>query len=1030
MTRVLTFSMGLAMLFLVAAEVRAAQETIVLTETTPDTTISYGATAKVYGTSGENRVTIEIGANVTLINFPGTNIITIQSDSNLFKVSRSGATVTFEGPDNTFLKMPATTSIQKIYFKDNDITKTLTISNNEVILGDQVVTSESAEITLTIPVYITDYFPQSGPAGSYVLLKLEKSIADLGENIQVLYNQQKLDTDKVSQNSEDILQITIPEDAESGSIQVKSDKYVSNTVLFSVLSSISTPLVSQSVSPSSTKQSVSYNDEISVTIPSGVLDTTRNISISKVENSPTNAIAPFSQSFAYDVTIEGLEQLDDYIEIKVKYNPDLLNSEYPVEDQLMPMRYNDTEKSWIPLPYHVDINSQTLSIYTDHLCVIETIIITGLVIGNAGTWSGVGQELLNDIYITPEGNFRLLYSKSGIDSNNHLEDTTWSRTTYSDPLYPVTSYQTGHPKFIQDMGNLLETVLKQYVSVYNFKDPITKPGWLWGTSKNPITVKMDSWWTVTGGGGDPNYEKIWEIIHFPTLYLYDFSQFTSYATIGHELFHRMEAEYYGIAGFKAPANLWWMEAAAEYAGNRAAWPGKQLDNLHEKTGSDFLSYPISTTGVTGSTNGWQKEQEYQYAASAFIQFLVEKKSLDFKSMMEHVSGGSPLYTPLEMLNGYKSLILAQYYRDFAAWGVFGDDSFLKKYKISEIAERKDSITVNNNASIKLSFTGGNFSTINIYKFDQEYDRTADVPGADRTIGKDDIHEISVNKGDVLYLLATNSGQEDETLYVSVREMLKEEQKQELPHVFQLKGGYSGKLWVIKIAEDSATGWHLLTAKEAVYSPYKPNINNYGKTFKITSSEDSSFISWIYPDEEMVVGDNLIYQFDATSTPGKVETVIKWTDTIYPDSGKRNVDMKLTITREWLPANFPQILKPGQSIDITENISAKIEPDPKTLGDSLSFTPKMFGLMKTSVNGDRLRPNDADPFVYTNINIENTKDSLLNRNIAWLVPDGVSGDQLAISFVASDSGSAGLGYSYGSYMDSFQSAGITLIYEFR
>jgi len=104
MSRVLTFSMGLAILFLVAVEVYADQGTIVLSETTPDTIISAGATAKVYGTSGVNRVTIESGAKAELINFPGSNAIIIQADSSLFTVSRSGGTVTFEGSDGTVLK--------------------------------------------------------------------------------------------------------------------------------------------------------------------------------------------------------------------------------------------------------------------------------------------------------------------------------------------------------------------------------------------------------------------------------------------------------------------------------------------------------------------------------------------------------------------------------------------------------------------------------------------------------------------------------------------------------------------------------------------------------------------------------------------------------------------------------------------------------------------------------------------------------------------------------------------------------------
>ncbi|MBF0229319.1 MAG: PASTA domain-containing protein [Desulfamplus sp.] len=674
--------------------------------------------------------------------------------------------------------------------------------------GEDAVTGSKVNLVISkgaIPVSssfsIIDYFPQSGPAGSYVFLKLGKNISDITSKITVLYDYKELAENTVIQTGEDILQITIPKDAESGDIQIKAGSETSNTVQFTLLASVTTPLVSKSVSPSSTDQVISYNNEIFITIPPGILDTTRTLTISKVENGPANSIDPFAETFAFDVSIDGLEQLNDYIEIKVKYNPELLNSEYSADNQFIPMRWDEKENFWLPLPYQVDTTNKTLSFYTNHLTLIEWIVIGGVAVATIPvTWAG--EKLLNDVYVTPEGNFRLLYSKSAIQADATLEDTAWVRTTYKSPLYPISSYQTVYPKFIQDFGHLLETALKNYVDVYKFKDPITKPGWLWGTSKNPITVKIDSWWVALGG--NPNYEKVWENIHFPTEVLKDFKKFDSYATSGHELFHRLQAEYYGIVGFKTPDNLWWIEAAAEYAGNRAAWPNKKFDNLHSKTGYDFLSYPISTTGKIANGNGWNLDQSYEYAASAFIQFLVEKKGLNFKDMINHVAGGSPLYAPLEKLSGYNSITLASCYRDFAAWGIFASDSFLQKHAISNISEKHDTLSLGDTgdeetAKIKISFTGGNYSTINIYKSDKEYERTSAIPTPERTISKGDTHELDVKMGNYLYLMASNSGKDDETLYVTISTIKNGEEKQGAIHTFELKGGYSAKLWTVSMA---------------------------------------------------------------------------------------------------------------------------------------------------------------------------------------------------------------------------------------
>lgn len=160
-----------------------------------------------------------------------------------------------------------------------------------------------------------------------------------------------------------------------GNTQVKAGKAVSNTASFLDLSPVVTPLISESVSPSSVDQIVSYNDEISVTIPPGILDSARTLSISRAENGPPDLTAPFAETFAFDVSLEGLEQLNGYIEIKVKYDPALLNPEYSDEVQLMAMRWDAGENSWLPLPYQVDTEHQTLSFYTDRLSLMQWMVI-------------------------------------------------------------------------------------------------------------------------------------------------------------------------------------------------------------------------------------------------------------------------------------------------------------------------------------------------------------------------------------------------------------------------------------------------------------------------------------------------------------------------------------------------------------------------------------------------------------------------------------------------------------------------------
>ena len=116
-----------------------------LTDASPDITVPAGAITRIYGTTGVNRITLESKAQAELVNFPGENLYVIQSSAALFMVSRSGATVTFQGSDDTKLKMPATAYEQTIMFNDSN-PMVLRITGNQVMLGDQVIGTETALI--------------------------------------------------------------------------------------------------------------------------------------------------------------------------------------------------------------------------------------------------------------------------------------------------------------------------------------------------------------------------------------------------------------------------------------------------------------------------------------------------------------------------------------------------------------------------------------------------------------------------------------------------------------------------------------------------------------------------------------------------------------------------------------------------------------------------------------------------------------------------------------------------------------------
>ncbi len=679
--------------------------------------------------------------------------------------------------------------------------------NSNLITTGTFTVRDDAAPEPTVP-NIVDYYPSSGPAGSHVALLFDEPVLlDLAANLKAFFNDEEI---HITGISEENIQVVIPADAEAGgNIEVRAGDSASNKVYFTVLDRVVAPLAAEIVEPSSEQQTVDFGEEISVTIPPGLLDRARSLSISEVTHSPPKSINPHGQSRILDVSIDGMTQLDDYIEISMKYDPALLNPDYGAEEQLAAMRWDDEDQFWVMLPYRVDADSQLIHFYTDHLSLVGWVVVSGAV-SSAVSW--LAREVRNDVYVTPQGNIRILYSKRYMDADEFFADPHWDRNR---PNIVSIWYSPSHPKYIQDIGEVFESALDNFChkDKAGFKNPVVTPGILWGEWRSPVTLKIDSWFSKTVGLGtrDPQYEKIFQNIHLP---MGEFKEFASpsgsYAVIGHEFFHRLQAEYYGRTGFLKSANHWWIEATAEYAGSRVAWEDK-IDYHQRDITSDFLSYSINTKGIPASDWG---EKYYEYAASVFVRFLVEVKNLDFKDMFEYVAGGEPFARLSEFISSKDVLFLKDYYAEFAAWSVFSQNSFLKNFQIAdfsdlktsrdEIAEKKDEIQIPDDHFLKIEVDGGNAMAVDVYKL-KEGDR---LPGdgfpiplrtlrsGDETDYKEATHD------DVLYFMAINNGKNDNSITVTVT--VENEDGDELTkksHTFNLKGNYSAKLWAIKIAGD-------------------------------------------------------------------------------------------------------------------------------------------------------------------------------------------------------------------------------------
>jgi|GEM_PF-6890685 len=700
--------------------------------------------------------------------------------------------------------------------------------------GDKDLGDEPIEEVLAEDLKIEDYYPKSGPAGSQVFLKFNGSIAKLTDDMEVFYGGEKI---SIIERAENMIKVVIPKDAASGDIQVKTKDYFTNSVSFSVAEPELKKLSSEKVAPSSQKQTVSYKDEIKVTLPANFLEEEKELTISEMKNAPPNSLTTSEERHVFDVSIEGMDQLDDYIEIGMKYDPSLLDSGKPAEDQLVVMMWDEEENYWVNLPISVDEQTSIVYAITNHLTGLEWLALGAAAIATKPI-TLLGEKILNDSYITPQGNFKVLYSTDAINEDVVLNDNAWTSITYKDQSY-LPNYNSDYPKAVQDVGDLFELAFKNYMDM-GFRNPVEKTGFFTGKPyKSPIIVKIDSWWLAVTG--EPNYEKVWERIHIPSVRLTESDLMKM--TIGHELFHRIQAEYYSIKGFLTPSNGWWLEATAEYAGHNVAW-GYRVPGLEEQIGPDYLSYSLTTTGEIKGP-GWG-EKRYEYVSAIWPRFLVEEKGINFKDLIEYVSEGNPLERTDSFLKT-RGGNLASYYQDFAVYSTFDwfkftdywpypfarfedDTEYVVRsyypemytfsgeaiptpsyvYDFPEIADRKDILEVPQiTPTVVFEAVGGSPGIIvkisnsygdRMYSTTESFDDRFPDSNEYKIPKPQKISETGYSSPqERVYLFAINGSDKKGSFEVFVNfvnETTGEKKEKVLTHTFKLEP-YSAKLWVVK-----------------------------------------------------------------------------------------------------------------------------------------------------------------------------------------------------------------------------------------
>ncbi|MBI9040599.1 zinc ribbon domain-containing protein [Lutibacter sp.] len=568
-----------------------------------------------------------------------------------------------------------------------------------------------------------------------------------------------------------------------------------------------TETIRYTISPSSKFQQINYGNKIKVSIPASFNSFEQSLAISKAAVNKAIMVEDRKPLFLVDLTLDNGKQPNKPVQLSYKFDANELNPNLTIEEQLDAFRWDEEGGGWVSLPIHIDYENNIVSAYVDHFSpigffstVIDTVIKANDKINEK--IDELDERIWNNMYITPEGNFRIYYSKSTIDNSLHFNNKTWkhnfTRSNYS--------YNKAYPNYIQDMGYFLETSLKRYVEA-GFSNPASDKEMFNSTYKKPITVKLDSYYSKVSSfenplsnnsQGLPSYEKIYERIHIPSFETSDYKR--AQIVLAHELFHRMQAQYYGVLGMARPANNWFIEATAEYAAYEIAWPS-QKDKMSNFTGSDYLKYSINSSGSKKGLGGkgWT-DQGYEYKTSIWIKYLVAS-GVKLKDLIEYDAADyyKPLYSQQKFLWNTLKNNMGDIYRKFSIDMFFSKKSPLSKFDFSldlatnfynwdieKIKEKSQEFTMGNKFSaqmgvVKVNIKNQQSKLVLITLEEKEViGQTVDIVIINEatkkttTIGtlfkKEDKKLISVNNGDLISLVLCNSDYGGGTTKVTVKDV--------------------------------------------------------------------------------------------------------------------------------------------------------------------------------------------------------------------------------------------------------------------
>lgn len=356
-----------------------------------------------------------------------------------------------------------------------------------------------------------------------------------------------------------------------------------------------TPLISETLAPSDSPQTVAYKDQVKVTIPGGLLKDSRKLTISSIDDPPPPNYEGFKQGAVYDISLEGLSQFDEDILIEFPYMLTGLESEYPAAALNWVEYFEPSMGIWFPVPSTVDPQRKTVMVRTRHLSTYALLSPQG----EGGYKLGVYEDsLTGGVVLVIHFNEKEVRTATGMFKNEKL-------------LFELRNAgdSTFHG-YIAKLAEYAYAALAAYKK-YDF-DLYSKPLHIYLGSPKSISSSYHNEWT-----GNISFNTT------PST-----PEELQYA-VSHEMFHNVQLNYFWPQAF--PYRRGWLEATAEYAACRIAMPeysywGKLDKDYRRKVLAKYLTkeltyFPAGNSAYDANQDPWAN---HEYAAVYFVDRICRK----------------------------------------------------------------------------------------------------------------------------------------------------------------------------------------------------------------------------------------------------------------------------------------------------------------------------------------------------------------------------------------------------------------------